>query len=78
MEGLTDDDEIASNFWQQIAEIYPDLMNKSKGLTPKRLENIKRIITENKEKDAKAKREWNANQCEKCAQPLRDCLCDDN
>ena len=26
--------------------------------------------------DAKAKREWNSNQCEKCAQPLRDCLCE--
>jgi hypothetical protein len=24
----------------------------------------------------KAKREWNSNQCEKCAQPLRDCLCE--
>lgn len=27
--------------------------------------------------DAKAKREWKSNQCEKCAQPLRDCVCDE-
>jgi hypothetical protein len=51
---------------------------KSKSLTPERLERIKKIITENKEKDAKAKREWENNQCENCRQPLRDCLCDDN
>jgi hypothetical protein len=51
---------------------------KSKSLTPERLERIKKIITENKEKDARAKREWNANECEECRQPLRDCLCEDN
>ena len=28
------------------------------------------------ELDARAKREWNSNQCEKCSQPLRDCLCE--
>jgi len=26
MENLTDADEIANNFWQQIAKIYPDLV----------------------------------------------------
>lgn len=51
---------------------------KSKGLTPERLEKIKQIITEQKEKDARATREWASNECEKCRQPLRDCLCDDN
>ena len=49
---------------------------KSKGLTPERLERIKKIITEQKEKEAKAAREWNANQCEVCSQPLRDCTCE--
>lgn len=28
------------------------------------------------EKDARAKREWNANQCEGCFSPLRDCVCE--
>jgi len=28
-------------------------------------------------KEARAAREWNANQCEECSQPLRDCLCED-
>ena len=30
----------------------------------------------NNKADAKAEREWNSNQCEKCSQPLRDCLCE--
>jgi DTW domain-containing protein YfiP len=51
---------------------------KSKGLTPERLEIIKKIITEQKEKDARAAREWESNKCEECAQPLRDCLCDED
>jgi hypothetical protein len=54
------------------------LKMKSKSLTPERLERIKKILTENQEKDARAKREWNANECEECRQPLRDCLCEDN
>ena len=49
---------------------------KSKGLTPERLERIKRIITEQNEKEARAKRESESNQCEKCSQPLRDCTCE--
>lgn len=31
MEGLTNAEEIAKSFWQQIGALYPDLMEKGKG-----------------------------------------------
>jgi NADH pyrophosphatase NudC (nudix superfamily) len=52
MENLTDAKEIALSFWQQISVFYPDLMEKRKGITPEQLERVKKILTEQKEKDA--------------------------
>lgn len=50
MENLTNAEEIAKSFWQQIGALYPDLMEKRKGITPEQLERVKRILTEQKEK----------------------------
>ena len=50
MENLTDAEEIALSFWQQISVFYPDLIEKRKGISPEQLERVKKIITENKEK----------------------------
>jgi hypothetical protein len=33
-------------------------------------------LDKDNEKDARAKRELESNQCEKCSQPLRDCTCE--
>lgn len=52
MENLTNAEEIAKSFWQQIGVFYPDLMEKRKGISPEQLERVKRILTEQKEKDA--------------------------
>lgn len=51
MEGMTDATEIAGSFWQQISKFYPDLMEKRKGISPEQLEKIKKILTEQKEKE---------------------------
>lgn len=50
MKGLTDAEEIAASFWQQIGAFYPELMEKRKGISPEQLERVKRILTEQKEK----------------------------
>ena len=66
----------AETFAELTINLDKDLEMKSKSLTPERLERIKRLITEQNEKDARAKRESESNRCEKCGQPLRDCLCE--
>jgi hypothetical protein len=50
MKDLTDAEEIAISFWQEIGKVYPDLMEKRKGISPEQLERVKKIITEQKEK----------------------------
>jgi hypothetical protein len=50
MKGLTDAEEIAISFWQEVGKVYPDLIEKRKGISPEQLERVKKIITENKEK----------------------------
>jgi hypothetical protein len=52
MEDLTDAKEIAESFWKQVGATYPQLMEKRKGITPEQLERVKKILTEQKEKDA--------------------------
>lgn len=51
MENLTDAEEIAISFWQQIGTFYPELMEKRKGISPEQLERVKQILTEQKEKE---------------------------
>jgi hypothetical protein len=50
MEGITNAEEIALSFWQQVGKFYPDLVEKRKGISFEQLERVKKIITENKEK----------------------------
>ena len=47
MEGLTDAKEIAKSFWDQVAGIYPNLMNKKKGISPEQLAKVIETLNKN-------------------------------